>query len=364
MSPLNVVIAPDSFKGSLTAEEAGQAIARGWRSVRPDDSLTVIPMADGGEGTLDIVHRCLPASKKVPVGSVTGPDGRPTPSHYLETDPTTALIELAVSSGITLMGRPEPFHATTRGLGETMRQAISDGKTQLIVALGGSASTDAGMGALEALGLRLVAADGSPPPQGGGGLIAIESIVGDEIIRPPGGITVLRDTRATLLDAPRVFGPQKGATEGDISQLEEAFRHLLSLVGYSPCSDEPGSGAAGGTGWGLCHFLGAELVDGAEAVADLVGLTPLLSQADIVITGEGKFDATSLTGKVAGTVLELAHSRKIPAGIVAGVVDDVFSPGVSTASLEQASGSREAALSQPGRWAEQCGANLARSMTG
>ena len=187
MNPLHVVIAPDSFKGSLTAAEAGQAIARGWRSVRPDDTLTVIPMADGGEGTLDIVHRCLPASKKISVGSVTGPDGRPTPSHYLDIDPTTALIELAVSSGITLMGRPEPLRSTTRGLGETIRQAITDGKTHLIVALGGSASTDAGMGALEALGLKLATADGSPPPAGGSGLMAVESIVGDQIIRPPGG---------------------------------------------------------------------------------------------------------------------------------------------------------------------------------
>ena len=364
MTSHNVVIAPDSFKGSLTSDEAGQAIARGWKTVRPQDTLTVVPMADGGEGTLDIVSRFLPASKKVSVGLVTGPDSRPTPSHYLAIDDSTALIELAVSSGITLMGELDPLGATTRGLGETIQQAIADGNTHLIVALGGSASTDAGIGALEALGLTLTTASGSAPPPGGRGLVEVDSIISADVIQAAEGITVLRDTRATLGEAPGLFGPQKGATPDDIILLEGAFAQLLALAGPSPCSDEPGSGAAGGTGWALCHFLGAQLVDGADTVASLVGLPSLIAEADIVITGEGKFDSTSLTGKVTGAVLDLAQSKNVPAGLVAGIVDDVAPSGVVTASLHEASGSVEAALDEPIRWAEQCGRTLANSMVG
>ena len=318
MRPLRVLVAPDSFKGTMTAKEAAEAIKEGWLQARPQDEVITIPMADGGEGTLEIVHDATPGSEIIPIGMVTGPDGRPTPSHYLKLDGTTALVELAVSSGITLMKELDPLGATTRGLGETIRRAIEDGMQHIMVALGGSASTDAGVGALQALGLEVTTDDGTPLKPGGGDLHRITGFDTTNLLKPPGGLTVLVDTRATFLEAPGMFGPQKGASESEIPLLEKGFQNLLEQVGASGSLKVAGSGAAGGAGWGLAQFCEAGLEAGAATVAQLNGVANLVQRCDFVVCGEGRFDESSFSGKAVGHLLELAGRSGLGAGILAG----------------------------------------------
>lgn len=363
MGSLRVVIAPDSFKGTMTSPEAGQAMAEGWLSARPHDEVRVFPMADGGEGTLDIVYRATPGSALISVGDVTGPDGRPEPAHFLALDDDTALVELAVSSGITQMAALDAVGATTRGLGETMAFAIRRGFSHLIVALGGSASTDAGLGALEALGLSVTTRTGAPLPPGGGHLADILSFDTSALLRPRGGVTILRDTTATFFDAPAMFGPQKGASADDIDLLTQGFHHLTTVTGDTARHAEPGAGAAGGTGWGLAFFLDATITDGAAMVAQMVGVTAAIAEADLVVTGEGKFDSTSMTGKVTGQLIAQAQSRDIPVAVVAGVVDDTIASTFRTASLVEAAGGPEEALANPIHWAKEATKVLAAKVS-
>lgn len=306
MRPLRVLVAPDSFKGTMTAKEAAEAIKEGWLQARPQDEVITIPMADGGEGTLEIVHDATPGSEIIPIGMVTGPDGRSTPSHYLKLDDTTALVELAVSSGITLMKELDPLGATTKGLGETIRRAIEDGMQHIMVALGGSASTDAGIGALQALGLEFTTNDGTPLRPGGGDLHRITGFDTTNLLKPPGGMTVLVDTRATFLEAPGMFGQQKGASREEIAALERGFENLLERKKIAARNLLAGTGAAGGAGWGLASFLGAEVSKGGETLAGLTGVANAIPEVDLVLTGEGRFDESSMNGKVVGTIFALA----------------------------------------------------------
>jgi glycerate kinase len=360
MVSLRVVIAPDSFKGSMTSDEAGKAIARGWRQVRPNDTVAIIPMADGGEGTLDIVHRSTGGSRIVDVGFVTGPNGGPHRSHYLALDDTTALVEMAVCSGITSMPTLDALGSTSRGLGETISAALDHGRETVVIALGGSASTDAGWGALEALGLRTTTSHGKPLEPGGGHLGDITGWDTSSLKRPQ-RVTILRDTNAIFLEAPSMFGPQKGASTSDVELLTTTFSHLLDLASDKEVCHLPGSGAAGGTGWGLALFLGADIVDGAARVGALVGLPQALDSADVVITGEGAFDRTSLSGKVTGHIIQEAASRGMTVGIVAGVITE--NPGnLPASSLVDASGDSALALADPTRWAMEAASKLAEKI--
>ncbi len=364
MTALRVIVASDSFKGTMTALEAGFAIRAGWLTVRPGDEVVVVAMADGGEGTLDIVHHTSPGSTIVPVGKVSGPGGSLIASHYAVLPNDTALVELAVSSGITLMNPLDAWGATTAGLGETIARALDDGLRHIVVALGGSASTDAGLGALHALGFRAITDDGKPLGPGAGRFDRIVSFETSKLREIPGGVTVLRDTTATFMEAPRMFGPQKGATPGDVERLEGLFQHLIEISGDTSHHLEPGSGAAGGAGWGLSFFAGASIVDGAEKVSHLVGLPAMCDEADIVITGEGCFDETSLTGKVTGAVISQATDRGLPVGVIAGVVEAPDAPGVLTASLMDVAGGSRKAMADPVRWATATARELAYRMTG
>lgn len=362
MTSLRVVVASDSFKGTMTARQASDAIASGWLTARPHDTVDCHPMADGGEGTLDIVREASPGSSIVNVGDVTGPDGNPTPSHYLAMDDSTALVELAVSSGIPLMNPLDALGATTRGLGDTIKAAMADGMSHIIVALGGSASTDAGIGALQGLGLVALTADGGVLPPGGGQLHRIASWDTTSLLLPPGGVTMLRDTTAVFLDAPPMFGPQKGASNADVSFLAEAFRHVLSLTADTTAHRAAGSGAAGGCGWGLAHFLGGRFDDGALAIATLTGLDTRLGDADIVITAEGRFDRTSVTGKVTGAVINLAQNAGCRVGVIAGMVDDTDAIVLPSASLVDEADCVEEAMRDPRRYAAMAAHALAKRM--
>lgn len=319
---MTVVVAPDSFKGSASAHDIAAAIARGWRSVRPEDDVIECPQADGGEGTMDAVRAAAPAARLRSAGPVTGPDGRQVEGTWLELSDGTAVIEIAQMSGLPLMSKLDPLHATSRGLGQVMAAAIDAGHSRLVVGLGGSASTDAGLPALESLGDR----------------------------RPPrGGVLVLTDVTNPLLGprgAAAVFGPQKGASLHDIAVLEKRLEQAALDLQGDP--DAPGAGAAGGVGFGLAAW-GATITPGSAYISRLTGLDELLQRADIVVTGEGRFDRQSADGKAAGRTVEAAHRAGATVGIIAGAFEPGLPISVATwvASLTDLAGSASRAIEDP-----------------
>ena len=359
----SVIIAPDSFKGSVPAREVAAAIARGWASVRPDDRVTLIPQADGGEGTLDAIATAVPDAVLHCVGSVTGPDGRPTAGMWLELPGRVGVVELAQSCGLPLMKGPDPLGATTRGLGEVIRHALGHGVDSLVIGLGGSASTDGGAGALAALGLQLLDEHGAVIPDGGGSLASLASIRRDAMIAPPPrGATLLTDVSAPLLGptgAAAVFGPQKGAAPADIRTLDAALARFASLLGGNP--DQPGAGAAGGVAYGLAAVWGATIEPGAAYLQKLSGLTAAIVTADVVITGEGRFDDTSSGGKVVGELLRLAGQHQVAVGIIAGQV--ATEAEAWTLALAELAGTAQKAIADPVPVLEEAGRRAARHFT-
>jgi glycerate 2-kinase len=391
---VRVLIAPDSFKGSIGAAAAAAALAQGWLGVRPGDQVTRLPLADGGEGTLDLLAATVPGARWHRA-RVHGPTGAPVTARWLELPsggdgtpggqpgrgqnsaarlPTdrpvsaqgggTAVVELARASGLPLLARPDPMRAQTTGLGELLGRALDAGVGRILAGLGGSASTDGGTGALAALGARFLDADGRPLPPGGGALadLARADLSG---LRPPpaGGVTGLTDVTSPLLGpggAAAVFGPQKGADGAQIARLEAGLVRLAEMLGGNPAA--PGAGAAGGTGYGLAAAWGAELTPGAAELARLAGLDRALAGADLVITGEGRFDATSLAGKTAGTVLTAATAAGVPVALVAGQAGEPPGGGPAPAAvitLAGLAGSTAAALATPRRWLREAARNLA-----
>ena len=351
---MRVVIAPDSLKGTCTAKDAAKAIAEGWRSVRPDDDLILIPLADGGEGTLDAVEAALDAERRS--AHVSGPQGRYVSADWLMLPSGEAIIELAQAAGLPLMDQPDSVNATTRGVGELIRIALEDGATSITVALGGSATTDGGSGALAALGLRLFDDAGLPLPDGGGALRRLAWIDDHDLLPPPaGGVRLLTDVTNPLLGptgAAAVFGPQKGAGIQQVEELEEGLNRLAEIVGAE--QNIQGLGAAGGSAYGLASLWGATLVPGAAEVGRLCGLQQALEAADVVITAEGRFDETSLGGKVVGHILNDAKAKTI---VIAGS----FATEAPTSSISLASlaGSPEAAHIDTERWLRVAGSQAA-----
>lgn len=361
---LSVVIAPDSFKGSLRAAAVSAAIARGWAGVRPDDRLTLLPQADGGEGTLDAIAAAAPDAVRHEVGGVTGPDGRPTPGAWLELPGRVGVVELAQCCGLPLMAAADPLGATTRGLGDVIRHAVGRGIASLVIGLGGSASTDGGAGALTALGLELLDAHGSPLADGGGALAALSRVDTARLLPPPpGGVVLLADVTAPLLGpagAAAVFGPQKGAGPGDIRVLEAGLARFSALLGGHP--EAPGAGAAGGAAYGFAAAWGARVESGARRIQSLTGLDDAIDTADVVLTGEGRFDATSLAGKVVGEVVATARQR-VPVGVIAGQVAGGAERAVTdawTCALAELADSADVAMVDPVRYLEEAGAAAAR----
>jgi glycerate 2-kinase len=297
---MRALAAPDKFRGTLTAREAAAAIAAG--AVRAGWDALELPLADGGEGTLDV----LGGGNRAAV--VTGPLGEPVEAAWrLEAD-GTALIEAAQACGLTLAGGAvgnDPLRATSRGVGELIAAAIAAGAARVVVAVGGVASTDGGAGAVEALSHVL--------PLG----VPLE---------------VACDVEARFLDAADVFAPQKGATPEQVAFLRERLAAL-------DVPDLPGSGAAGGLAGGLAA-VGATLVRGFDLVADRLGLDARLAESDLVVTGEGLLDATSLTGKVVGGVLARASRAGVPTLVVAG--EAVTESPVRSVSLVALCGRRRA----------------------
>lgn len=358
---MRIVVAPDSFKGSIGAAAAAAALAQGWLSVRPADHLTQFPLADGGEGTLEVLAAATGAGRWHPA-EVTGPGGRRVDSYWLELPGETHVVELARASGLPLLAAPEPLHAHTAGTGELIGRALDAGARRLLIALGGSASTDGGTGALAALGARFLDAAGRDLPPGGGALagLAAANLSG---LRPPppDGVRCLTDVRAPLLGpagAAAVFGPQKGADARQVEILEAGLERLADVLGGDPAG--PGAGAAGGAAYGFATAWGAALTPGAAELCRVAGLDRALAGADLVITGEGGYDRTSADGKVAGAVFAAADQAGVPAALVAGVIAAVPPARVVRAvALADLAGGAADARASPARWLRAAGRMLA-----
>jgi glycerate kinase len=384
-----IVIAPDSFKGTLSAQDAALALAAGWQAERPNDDLLLIPQADGGEGTLDAIAQTVPDAEWR-TARVSGPLAERS-SHaqhtknlhearWLLLPDRHAVIELAECCGLTLLPRTAdggltfaPLAASTRGVGEAIAVALAAGAQRITLALGGSASTDGGLGALSALGLRALDASGRKLELGGGALKNLASIDARSLHAAPlQGITLLVDTTAVLggpHGAARVFGAQKGATPEHITQLDDGLARAAVIAGGNEHL-EPGSGAAGGTAWGFARYWSASIRSGADALAELTGLDAAVDGADLLITGEGRLDTTSYSGKVVGAAASRATEAGIPLAIVAGqshlMRDASRERDAEAASLETVlvlshlAGSVAAAVQAPQRWLRAAGAELAR----
>lgn len=361
--PLRVLVAPDSFKGSLPASAVAEALATGWHAVRPHDTVTLLPQADGGEGTVDAVARCVPDGRMRTAEPVSGPDGRPVPGRWLTLPGGEVVLDSASVCGLPLLDRPDPLRASTTGLGRLLRQVLATGAPSVTVGLGGSATTDGGAGALRGLGARLLDHAGDEIGPGGGALVRLHRIdVADLVPPPPGGVRLLTDTRAVLTGpagAATVFGPQKGASPREVALLDRAlarFADVLATV-LPVEADRTGSGAAGGTAFGLAAW-GGRIVPGADTVGDLTGLHGLLPQADVVVTGEGRYDATSTTGKLVGALLRRCAPYPAVPVVVAGQI--ATPPPAAAIALTDLAGSVDAALADPVRWLRRAGALVAR----
>ena len=362
---MRVLIAPDAFKGSASATAVANALAAGWLAVRPGDQVTRLPLAVGGEGTLDVLAAAAPRARWHRA-RVTGPGGAPVTSRWLELPGRTAVTELARSSGLPLLASPDPMGAQTTGLGEVLGRALDAGADRIVVGLGGSAATDGGAGALAALGARFLDAAGLSLPPGGGALAELARADLSQLRPPPaGGVTCLTDVTAPLLGergAAAVFGPQKGADGAQVARLGTGLARLAALLGGDPAA--PGAGAAGGTGYGLAAAWGAALTPGAAELSRLAGLDRALAGADLVITGEGRFDVTSLTGKTCGTVIAAAAAAGVPVALAVGQISGTESGAARIVSLAALAGGTAAAQASPRRWLRLAGQQLARDTAG
>ena len=317
---MRALLCPASLKGVLSARAAAAALAEGFRcgGVGGDE----LPLADGGEGTADVLHAAHGGEWRESI--VSDPLGRPVPARWLRLAAGGAIVEAAAAIGLPLLAPDErdPLRASSRGLGELVLAALREEPTQLLVALGGSATVDGGAG------MR-------------------------EVVRTlPVPTTVLCDVRTGLADAARLFGPQKGASDDDVNELE---RRLAAMDVLWPFAELPGSGAAGGLGAAFAA-LGASLVPGAEALLDLLGFDDRARSAGIVVTGEGRVDATTLEGKAPAVVAARCKRAGLRCVVFGGTVVEAL-PGTETVSLSGAPARASADL-------VELGERLARDLAG
>lgn len=389
-----MVIAPDSFKSTMSAAAAARAIAEGWAAARPSDSLILRPMADGGEGTLE-AFASLPGAERVPV-DVVDALGEPRRSHWVRLPDDTAVVELAECCGLTTVSHLAPREAHTLGFGLAIRAALEAGVTRLLLAIGGSASTDGGLGLLVGLGLRVTgegiegvekitmrqgasdveaphlkpsdASINSAPSLPALGNAALERVRGvdwaDVLAPPRGGAFILSDVTNPLLGAKgaaAVFGPQKGGAS-IVEEMDQNLAVWAELLAGDPGA--PGAGAAGGAGFALQRW-GAETTSGARTVAEAIGLPEAMAEADLVITGEGSFDSQTAGGKAIDVVRQLAaeaaaaRGRELPVAVVAGRMEAAFDgPAVALWDL-----AGERALTDAAGVAREAAAELARQLS-
>ena len=339
---MKIVIAPDSFKGSLTALQAAEAIEAGLHRVFPDAAIEKIPMADGGEGTVQSLVDAT--GGQILTAQVPDPLGNSINAQYgVLGDGVTAVIEMAAASGLTLvpLDKRDPRVTTTYGTGELIRVALANGCRKLIIGIGGSATNDGGAGMAQALGAKLLTASGEQIEPGGGSLATLNSIDLSEL-DPSIAETetvVACDVNNPLTGkqgASHVYGPQKGATPEMIRVLDANLAHFDKIVQRDlskSVGNVPGAGAAGGLGAGLMAFLDASLKSGIEIVTEATQLSKRFAGADLVITGEGQINFQTVFGKTPVGVAKVAKTHNIPVIAIAGSIAD-NSDGVYDAGID------------------------------
>jgi glycerate kinase len=368
-----VLLAPDKFKGTLTAAEVAGHLARGIRAALPHSEVVAIPVSDGGDGLLAAAHESGFGS--VPC-TAAGPTGEPVETSYARRG-TEAVIEMADVCGLTRLpgGVLAPMTATSRGVGEVMAAALDAGCTTLLIGIGGSASTDGGVGMLQALGAHVLDSSGREVGPGGAGMA--EAVTLDTAGLHPG----LADARLGLacdVDNPltgpsgaaMVYGPQKGADPQQVAALDEALSRWADVVARATDGDarnHPGAGAAGGVGFAAVGVLGASLRPGVDVVFELTGFHAALAEADLVVTGEGSLDAQTLHGKAPAGVAEAARAAGVPVIAVAGQClltdDEIREAGIERVyTLVGEADDREEAFTAPGPLLERIGARVAERL--
>ena len=330
---MKIVIAPDSYKGSIYASDAARAMADGVRRVLPDAEVVLVPVADGGDGTLETLVET--SGGRIITSDVTGPLGETVSAEWgAMGDGVTAVAEMARTSGLALVRLEDrdPLNATTYGLGEVILEALEAGYRRFILGIGGSATNDAGAGMAQALGVRLLDASGADLPPGGAALARLDRIdaSGLDPRAAEAEFDVACDVNNPLTGpegASAVYGPQKGATPELVAQLDAALANFAEVVKRdlgADVNDVPGSGAAGGLGGGIMAFLGGRLRPGVDIVLDTVDLASRLDGADLIITGEGCMDFQTVYNKAPIGVARLAGERNIPVIGVSGSLGDGF----------------------------------------
>ena len=324
---MKIVLAPQEFKGSLTAREAAAALALGVRRVLPEAELDEIPLADGGPGMVDALVAARMGELRT--ATVRDPLGRPVEAAFgLIDDGRTAILEMAAASGLSLLRANEldALRAGTHGTGELIRAALDAGARALIIGIGGSAATDAGAGMAQALGVRLLDRLGRDLPSGGAALADLDTIEMRQLDPRLRAVRIIAacDVRNPLCGpqgAAAIYGPQKGATPDMVETLDGALRRFAEVVKRDLGADVieiPGAGAAGGLGAGLVAFLGAELRPGFPLIAAAARLEERLRGADLILTGEGQIDGQTPFGKTVAGVADLASRHGIPVIALAG----------------------------------------------
>ncbi|MBV4455639.1 MULTISPECIES: glycerate kinase [Pseudomonas] len=371
---MKIIIAPDSFKDSLSAEGVAQAIAAGLAQVWPDAQVIQCPMADGGEGTVDsVLAACNGELRR---HTVRGPLGERVEARWgWLADSHTAIIEMAEASGLQLVppGQRDACKTTTYGTGELIRAALDLGAQRIILAIGGSATNDGGAGAMQGLGVQLFDAENRSVAAGGLALAGLARIDLEQLDPRLARVRfeIAADVNNPLCGAhgaSAIFGPQKGASPEQVQQLDAALGHFAdhcAKVLPKDVRDEPGSGAAGGLGFAAKAFLGAQFRAGVEVVAELVGLEQAVRGADLVITGEGRFDAQTLRGKTPFGVARIAQQHGVPVIVIAGTLGDgyeqMYAHGVDAAfALPSGPMSLEQACAEAPRLLRERAADIAR----
>ena len=367
---MKIVIAPDSFKESLSAAGVASALARGLRQALPEAEVIECPLGDGGEGTLDAVLAAT--GGEVREARVTGPLGELVTARWgWLAEQRTAFVEMASASGLELVPRAcrDVRVATSHGTGELLRAALDAGAERLVVAIGGSATNDGGAGVLQALGVRLLDGQGQALAPGGAALASLASLDLTDLHPRLAAVEVViaADVDNPLCGpqgASQIFGPQKGASPEQVRELDAALAHFATVTAATlgrDVSEQPGAGAAGGVGFAALAFLQATFRPGIEVVAELVGLEKALEGADLAVTGEGRLDGQTLRGKTPAGVLRLAQRHGVPVVAVAGSLgegyDALYQQGLAAAfslvpgplSLEEALAQAEGLLERTAR---------------
>ena len=328
---MKIIIAPDSFKGSLSAVEAANAINRGIKKVFSEAETVLLPIGDGGEGTMETLVAAT--GGKILTVSVIGPLGNQIEAAYgVLGDGETCVIEMASASGLHLVPEDNfvPLKATTYGTGQLIQQALNDGFSSFIIGLGGSATNDGGAGMLQALGLRILDELGNEIDQGGGELNKVNRLELDSFDKriKDSKFIIASDVQNPLIGpngASHVFGPQKGATAEEVDLLDSNLTNWADVVAKETgikLHNQPGAGAAGGIGGAFQAFFPVEMKRGVDVVLDYIKLEAELINVDLVITGEGQVDSQTVFGKTPLGVAQMAKSRNVPTVILAGSIGE------------------------------------------